>query len=87
MFNCTKWCVSTFVFVFCVTGAAETVFPGADWEEKTPESQGVASSKLNEAVNYLSEVSGRDRVKYMVIVRNGYLIWKGTKYDTLSTPW
>ena len=89
MFDCIKLCVLTivFAFVFCAAGAAGTVFPGADWEEKTPESQGVASSKLNEAVNYLSELSGKDRVKYMVVVRNGYIIWKGTKYDTLSTPW
>jgi hypothetical protein len=31
------------------------VFPGSDWKERTPESQGVDSVMLEEAINYLHD--------------------------------
>ena len=41
--------------------AAQTVFPGRDWQEATPESQGVDSAKLKAAADALG-------VKQLVIV-------------------
>ena len=43
-----------------VAPAAEgMVFPGADWATSTPEAQGVDSSLLDDAVNYLEANSPR----------------------------
>jgi len=47
-----------------------TVFPGKDWQEATPESQDINSTQLRAAAEDLE-------VPQLVVVRNGYLIWKG----------
>ncbi len=57
------------------------VFPGADWEEKTPENQGVDSEKLNAALEYLESEGGFDGIREVVVIRNGYMIWKGDNID------
>ncbi len=48
------------------------VFPGEDWRQARPESQGIDSAKLKAAVSYLENNSGSDGVKELVIIRNGY---------------
>jgi predicted amidohydrolase/CubicO group peptidase (beta-lactamase class C family) len=53
-------------------------FPGEDWEEAAPESQGLDRGKLAEAIAYLEKHSGRDGVKELVLVRNGRLVWSGS---------
>jgi len=73
-----------------LAGAAaeqRTAFPWKDWQEATPESQGVESTKLNAAVRYLESNAGRDGVKELVIIRNGYMIWKGTSIDKVHGVW
>jgi len=62
--------------------AAATVFPEADWEERSPESQGVDPAKLNDAMNYLGDFIEGQRVTMAVVIRNGYMIWKGSDIDT-----
>ena len=57
--------------------AGETVFPGEQWLEATPASQGVDPAKLRAAVTFMEENFGPDGARELVIVRNGYLIWKG----------
>jgi hypothetical protein len=58
------------------------VFPGKDWNQATPESQGIDSAKLRAALDYLArslaEHGGADTV---FIVRNGYGIWQGPECD------
>ena len=66
---------------------AQTVFPGAQWQEATPKSQGVDSDKLAAAVQYLSENSGPNGIKELVIIRNGYMIFKGTDIDKMHGVW
>ncbi|HKZ68028.1 MAG TPA: serine hydrolase domain-containing protein, partial [Chitinophagaceae bacterium] len=61
------------------------VFPGTDWEIRTPESQGVDSAKLNEAINYLHANSGGAGASEVVMIRNGYMIWKGSNIDHMHT--
>jgi hypothetical protein len=39
------------------------VFPGMDWDEATPESQGLDPAKLEDAVRYLEGNSARDGIK------------------------
>ena len=62
-------------------------FPGKDWEEAPPESQGIDSTRLNATVSYLKNNSGRDGVKELVIIRNGYMVFKGTNIDKVHGVW
>ncbi len=48
---------------------ASYTFPGKQWEEATPESQGVDSKRLQAAINYLERHAPRDGVKRMVLGR------------------
>ncbi|MHC4394341.1 MAG: serine hydrolase [Planctomycetota bacterium] len=63
------------------------VFPGADWEETTPESQGVNSKKLNKAMSYLAGECGDGGTSEAVVIRNGYIIWKGSDIDKSHNVW
>ena len=63
------------------------VFPGQDWMEATPESQQVDSAKLRAAVAYMDVNFGPDGADELVIIRNGYLIWKGPGSDTRHNVW
>ncbi|MHC4584106.1 MAG: serine hydrolase domain-containing protein [Planctomycetota bacterium] len=62
-------------------------FPGKEWEEVTPESQGMNSTRLNAAVSYLKNNTGRDGVNELVIIRNGYMVWKGSNIDKVHGIW
>ena len=61
--------------------SSDTVFPKSDWAERAPESQGVDSKKLKAALDYLESESGFDGIREAVIIRNGYMIWKGDNID------
>ncbi|MHC4520853.1 MAG: serine hydrolase domain-containing protein [Planctomycetota bacterium] len=63
------------------------VFPGEDWQEAEPASQGVDASKLESAVGHLRENSGADGVSQLVIVRNGHLVWKGPSVEKVHGIW
>jgi CubicO group peptidase (beta-lactamase class C family) len=70
----------------------EMIFPGKDWVEATPESQGVDSRKLAEAMAMLREIAAdyRDGTKHAgntqgVVIRNGRVIWKGSDIDNKHT--
>ena len=70
-----------------IMAAPEMTFPGERWQEVTPESQGVDSAKLDEAISYLKGHSGPDGATELVIIRNGLLIWKGTNIDKMHGVW
>ena len=57
-------------------------FPGEDWADASPESQGLNPAKLKTAVDYLDrglkEYGGAGTI---FIVRNGYVIWAGPECD------
>jgi len=67
--------------------AERMAFPGKEWLEMPPESQGVNSEKLSSAIQYLAKNSGKDGVKELVVVRNGYIIWKGEEIDKVHGVW
>jgi CubicO group peptidase (beta-lactamase class C family) len=67
--------------------AAQAVFPGADWQEATPASQGLDAAMLQAAVDYLKANAPFDGVNELAIVRNGYLIWKGPSIDKRHGIW
>lgn len=66
--------------------APSLIFPGADWVEATPASQGVDEAKLAEAMQILHEL-GKDGSADVgntqtVVIRHGRMIWKGSDIDT-----
>ena len=62
--------------------AQQMVFPGAEWETATPESQGISSLALQSAVDFLdSALSAGGGASELVIVRNGRVIWEGPNAD------
>ena len=63
------------------------VFPGTDWQEATPESQGVNSGKLKEAVELLAGTVGKDRARELVVIRHGRMIGKGDDIDKRHGVW
>jgi len=74
--------------LFCIllsTFSYSMVFPGASWETRTPESQGVNPTNLNNALNYFDANSNGVGTDEMVIVRNGYIIWEGPDSDVKHT--
>jgi CubicO group peptidase (beta-lactamase class C family) len=85
-------CLRFVLFLFFLIGLseggiAEMVFPDQDWRQVRPEEQKVDSGRLQEAVTYLEKHAGRDGVKELVIIRNGYLIWKGSDIDKQHGVW
>jgi len=63
------------------------VFPARDWEEVTPESQGVNPTALSEAIAHLKANTGRDGVNELAVIRNGRMIWKGPDIDKVHGVW
>ena len=72
--------------VLYITNSTMT-FPGKDWEEVKPESQSIDSAKFNAAISYLKDNTGRDGINELVIIRNGYMIWKGSNIDKVHGVW
>jgi len=72
-----------FLFISCV----EMDFPEADWVEKTPESQAVNPEKLDHALDYLASQCGEHKTEQTVVIRNGYMIWKGNDIDHMHNVW
>jgi CubicO group peptidase (beta-lactamase class C family) len=67
--------------------AAETVFPGAEWTEASPESQGVDSANLKEATDVLARTVGADGVRELVVIRHGRMIYRGDDIDKRHGVW
>lgn len=63
------------------------VFPGADWEEVTPESAGFDREKLAQAVAHLEANVGRDGARELVIIARGRMIWRGANIDRVHGVW
>jgi CubicO group peptidase (beta-lactamase class C family) len=63
------------------------VFPAGNWQQAAPESQGLDARRLAEAVEYLRDNAGSDGVQELVMIRNGYLIWKGSDIDKVHGVW
>jgi CubicO group peptidase (beta-lactamase class C family) len=70
-----------------LSGGADRVFPGEDWEAAKPESQGVDSARLADAVAYLKANSGSDGVRELLVIRNGRILWQGEAIDKVHGIW
>jgi CubicO group peptidase (beta-lactamase class C family) len=83
--------VSLFLTIFLSLQAVSAqVFPGMEWTEASPASQGVDSTRLKQAVAYLEDrlASANSYTGGLVIIRNGYLIFDNEDshkvYETMS---
>jgi len=67
----------------------EMVFPDQDWLQTEPESQGLDSAKLDEAMEYIRHMLGdKERTNQeSMVIRNGYLLWKGADIDNRHIVW
>ncbi len=74
-------------FPFLSISCSEMEFPEGDWVERTPESQGINPEKLNRALAYLADHCGEHKTDQTVVIRNGYLIWKGNDIDNMHNVW
>jgi len=79
--------VGAWLLVGASAARATGVFPGADWQVATPESQGLDSAKLNATMTYLASISHSDGNSCAVVIRHGYLVWQGTTIDRQLSAW
>lgn len=63
------------------------VFPGNEWAETCPESQGMDSAEVGQAVAFMDSHFSPGGASELAIVRNGYLIWKGPDIDAYHNVW
>lgn len=63
------------------------VFPNPDWQEATPQSQGMDPTKLTAALNYYASISGSQGNSQLMVIRNGYVVWKGNDIDNQHNIW
>ena len=82
-----KILIMILLFLILYSAAYSMVFPGTDWVEMSPESQGVDSAKLDQAMNYLNSQVGSDGIREVVVIRNGYMIYKGDNIDNKHGVW
>jgi CubicO group peptidase (beta-lactamase class C family) len=85
-----KWITFAFLLMTLLISCEETgenVFPGIDWENSTPEKQGVDELKMTEAIDYLASQSRHNKNKELLIIRNGYAIFSGENTDSTHNIW
>jgi CubicO group peptidase (beta-lactamase class C family) len=79
--NLWKWLCFCYGLSICLPvsalGKKALVFPRDTWQRAMPENQGIDSTKLHQALDYLHANADGVGTNEMVIVRNGYLIWEG----------
>ena len=78
--------VSALLLTSCRT-APPAVFPGDDWTEAAPESQGMDSAKLREALDWLAAHTGANGTTETVVIRHGVMVWKGPNIERKHSVW
>lgn len=66
---------------------AKMVFPQADWQRGTPESQGVKSEDLEAALHYLAGHCKSDGLGEVMVIRNGVCIHEGNSTRKQHNIW
>lgn len=66
---------------------AHLCFPAETWSESTPEAQGLDAEMLDEAMKYILSICGEIGVSETMVVRNGFVIWKGDNVHNRHTVW
>jgi len=63
------------------------IYPRTEWQEALPGKVGISEAGLDQAIDYLRMNSGRDGVEELVIIRNGYLIFRGDSVRKVHGVW
>ena len=63
------------------------IFPGAEWETASPESQGIESEKVDIAMSYMDQFCGDQGNSQGMIIKNGQVIWRGADTHNLHQVW
>jgi CubicO group peptidase (beta-lactamase class C family) len=71
----------------CFGADRAITFPGQNWEQAAPESQGVNPEKLAAAIRYLEREAPRDKVRELAIIRNGRMIHAVPEIDKVHGIW
>lgn len=88
MFQCLVGGIAAIFAISAGSAVAEgMIFPGDEWAAATPESQGVDSAKLKNAVDWLDKQFTPQGAEELVIIRNGYMIWEGPNIDAHHPIW
>ena len=77
------YCCSVLVASFLAgnSTANDIIFPGVEWESTSPESMGVDSQLLADAVSRLPNSSRT------MVIRDGRVIWQGNRVDSRYRVW
>ena len=80
--------LKTFLVILILSSLVKAqVFPQKNWEKATPQSQGIDSVKLEEAMNYLNNICGYQGTSQSLVIRHGYIIWQGEDIDNFHNVW
>ena len=72
----------------CSVNTGKRVYPGMEWKESSPESQDMDPAKLSEAIDFLnSKLASTGGIQTLVIIRNGYLVHKGSEAYKVHCIW
>lgn len=63
------------------------VYPGDTWSQSAPETQGVDSGRLLQAMAQVAGLCGSDGNRQTVVVRNGCIIWQGNDIENVHPVW
>lgn len=62
-------------------------FPKTHWASSTPESQGINSEILQQALSVLEGYCGEDGIEEALIIRNGFLVFRGDSVEKSHGVW
>jgi len=86
-----KWTAAIYsllvLFPGCDFEKQPVVFPGDQWEMRTPESQGVDAGDLSAALDYLESKCLDNGINQVTVIRNGYMIHAGEQIDSVHNIW
>lgn len=70
----------------CLIGA-EVTFPEKEWQEASPDSQGIDAKKLETAMSYLDNFCSEQGNSQAMLIRNGYVVWQGKDIYNKHLVW
>ena len=73
-----KWLRGMVAPILVLGASAQTYWPGTQWREATPESQGVDSAALIQMLEYIRDQ--KVPIHALVIVRHGYVVFDASFY-------
>ncbi len=66
---------------------SEVAFPADRWSSALPASQGIDAQRLEEAMAYVASICKEDGTRQCMVIRNGYVIWRGPDVDEVHKVW